>query len=139
MCHIFFQLNLISNQLKGTKKRLKRSHENHYVVTELIYFIDFVKSNVFWWQEKNVLQMTLRILNYMILKNHHNMMTQMGGITILLTRSWIVHIDQPLCWMPQIWFATSLHCHSAPPNVVPITRIDENSGARFFINIDLGL
>jgi hypothetical protein len=37
------------------------------------------------WQQKNVLQMTLRILKCMILKNHHNMMTQMGGITILLT------------------------------------------------------
>ncbi len=51
---IYFQLNLISNQLKGTKKRLKRPHENHYVAIELIYFIDFVKTNVFFCGNKKM-------------------------------------------------------------------------------------
>lgn len=93
---IFFQLNLISNQLKGTKKRLKRDMKTITWLLNLYIYFDFVKSNFFlWqlfttWQQKDVLQMTLRILNYMILKNHHNMMTQMGEITILLTIS-IMH------------------------------------------------
>jgi hypothetical protein len=92
----------------------------------------------FFVATKKCFAMTLRILNYMILKNHH-MMTQMGGITILLTN----HLKNALLTLTNPFVGChkydSLNCHSAPPSVVPITSIDENSGARFFINIDLRL
>jgi hypothetical protein len=112
---IFFQLNLISNQLKGTKKRLKRDMKTITWLLNLYIYFDFVKSNFFlWqlfttWQQKDVLQMTLRILNYMILKNHHNMMTQMGEITILLTIS-IMHCSH---WQIPLLDATNMTCNKS--------------------------